>query len=654
MTSKKSTQYFLELNSFRFFFLLSIILLITWFIYDDAMPGQFLFDESSNLSGLAKVRDYFSAVSFVFSNNSGPLGRPVGVATFLFQHSAWPNHPEQMLAVNFAIHLIAIFVASILAIGLARLQLPEEKNKNLSLWIGCGVAILWGLSPFLATTHLMIIQRFTSLSGLFVLAGLSAFVWSYLIAPRHPRRASLLLLVGLGGGTLLATLSKENGALLPLLALITLWLWIPRAQRPRTIPYRAILMLFAVIPGILVIGYIVSRVPGIIEHGYGEHRYFTPEQRLMSQPAILMDYLRNLLLPRAFSVSPFMDRLPAPSGWLNPPIMLLGLLFWIGLLALGANLRHRFPALLFGLLFFLTGHLLESSIFGLELYFAHRNYIPSFGIYFAVVFAITMVPSSYKKAAVLALSTYGILFALVLWLVTSTWRDPGFAAERWVIENPHSERAVQFLANQYLRVGDPWSARKIFDEAAQRYPDRPVIQIQRTQFCRGREDQFPELLSEVAMHLRAAPFQSCATRVLAMEAQGTPALSCFKRDHTALAIMADALIENKPYTEDPLSYSNLLFTKAMASHEADDIEKAISLMMQAFDVYPHLDTAFYAATFMSNLGQHDRVLNYLAEIRQRAPANPFKRTAWIGRVDDFIALVNDAQKMRDATSSEPR
>ena len=41
-------------------------------------------------------------------------------------------------------------------------------------------------------------------------------------------------------------------------------------------------------------------------------------------------------------------------------------------------------ALGFGVLFFVCAHLVESSVFALELYFEHRNYLPAFGVFFAL------------------------------------------------------------------------------------------------------------------------------------------------------------------------------------------------------------------------------------------------------------------------------
>lgn len=626
-----------------------VALFTVWSLYNVALPGQFLFDDPIGLEPLAKVHDLVSALGFLDAGHAGPLKRTIPMATFLPQREAWPDHPEAMLVVNIAIHLATMTAVFMLAIGMARLRLPEtgRSTQAQALWIGLGVATLWGLSPFLATTHLMIIQRVTGVAGFFVLSGLAAVVWAHLMAQRHPRAALMMLVLGLGLGTLLAAFSKENGALLPLLALSILWLWIPEDRRPRTLEYRAAVVLLGALPALMVLGYLASKVPDTLEHGYGAHRYFTPEQRLMIQPSILMDYLRNLLLPRAVSVTPFMDQLPAPSGWLSPPITLIGLLFWIGLLVMAIRLRRRLPVLLFGVAFFLIGHLVESSIIGLELYFAHRNYVPSFGVYFALVFAASMAPVQYRKAIASVMVIYIGLFALVLWQATSTWSQPDFAAERWLAANPHSERAVQYLARRYTHQGRVGAARAVLDDAAARYPDRPMVQIQRVQICIGREDEFPQLLQEVATYLETARFAPGSATLLAMIAQDNPSELCSQLDLAPLAVLADALLQNPPYVRDKLSHGHLLFVKGMARLNADETAGAIELFQESFEVYPHLDTAFYAASLMSNLDQDDAIDAFLAEVREHAPKDYFKRLAWLARLDDFVEMINRARQERE-------
>lgn len=418
--------------------LLGLLLGAVGLLYSLAQPGYALFDEWPSLDGLKSIQDWPSTLAYILSGQTGPLGRPLALATFATQAWAWPDQPGALLQTNFALHLLATGCCFAFATGLARLHLPDSTSSP--LWIGLGTAALWGLSPFLATTHLMIIQRMNSLAGLWVFAGLAAFVWAHVIDKKKVWQRRCLLIAGLGVATILGTLSKENGALLPLLALIILGLWIPREQWLRASIDRALLVLLMLLPSLMLLAYLASCLPEILAHGYGPHRYFTPGERLMSQPAILLDYLYNLLFPRAFAVSPFMDQLPVPSGWLDPPITLIAVLFWPTLLGIAVTLRQVAPYFLFSLAFFLTGHILESGFIGLELYFAHRNYVPAFGLYFGLVFAIVTIPIQFRRFAIIGLTAYVMLFAFVLFQVTSTWNNTAVNAELWLKKIPiHNE-----------------------------------------------------------------------------------------------------------------------------------------------------------------------------------------------------------------------
>ena len=88
-------------------------------------------------------------------------------------------------------------------------------------WIAVSTAALWLLSPLLASTSLIIIQRMASLCATFVLAGLLFYLigLSWEVSGRV-KRGRWLQAGGIGLGTLLAVLAKENGILLSLYALI--------------------------------------------------------------------------------------------------------------------------------------------------------------------------------------------------------------------------------------------------------------------------------------------------------------------------------------------------------------------------------------------------------------------------------------------------
>ena len=617
------------------------------FLYSLALPGYLLFDDTPNLRGLEQVQDWRSLLGFIVSGVAGPLGRPVSLATFGLQAAAWPDNPTALLRVNFAIHLLATVAVFALAVGLSRLR---SVASSTSLWIGLGVAALWGLSPFLATTHLMIIQRMSSLAGLFAFVGLAAFVWAHVLDHRRTVWRWVLLASGLGMATALAAYSKENGALLPLFALVILWLWIPPERQLRGGVDRGLIIVLAVIPSVLLLAYLAQRLPGVLEHGYSALRYFTPSERLMSQPAVLLDYLRNLLLPRASVVTPFMDGLPAPSGWLNPPITLIAALFWPALLTVAILLRRRAPYILFGLVFFLVGHLIESTFLGLELYFAHRNYIPAFGLYFGLVFAITRIPKHYLRAAVTGLIIYALLFATVLFSVTSTWKHTHVNAQMWFNQNPYSQRAAQFLSTEYNIQGDFLTGRRVLDRAVDYNPNAPLLHIQRTGNCIGREDEFSQLLEEVAQILRTTPiYLPQAAQELSNFAQKEPEHMCPQRNHAALGVMAQALLDNPLYVRAAGPRSLLYATLAFAYAEMDDIEQALDYFKLAFRTRPNLDLAFYAVALMANTGQQPRAYAFLQEASDSAPEQHDLRVTWFTQLDVLYAIIEQSERIDSET-----
>ena len=99
---------------------------------------------------------------------------------------------------------------------------------------------------------------------------------------------------------------------------------------------------------------------------------------------------------------------------------------------MGLGLRTRAPVLAFGILWFFAGHVLESTLLGLEIYFEHRNYLPSIGLIFSAVF-YTWRSISYikirilKPLAVLLALAWAALFPIVTSGETDLWGTPSLS-----------------------------------------------------------------------------------------------------------------------------------------------------------------------------------------------------------------------------------
>ena len=189
----------------------------------------------------------------------------------------------------------------------------------------------------------------------------------------------------------LGLLSKENAILLPLyLAVIEWCLWRQDAQRRRTTRRRrAATWFFAVtlLAPLLVGLALFAWQPGLLLDGYAS-RPFTLGERLLTEARVLWFYVGLVLLPTPARLGLYHDDIATSTGLLEPWTTLLALDGWLVVLMAALLLRRRAPAFTFGVLWFLAGHALESTVVPLEIAHEHRNYLPSFGLLFAAVYGV--------------------------------------------------------------------------------------------------------------------------------------------------------------------------------------------------------------------------------------------------------------------------
>jgi hypothetical protein len=196
------------------------VLFLTALIYWPGLAGSFLFDDYPNLEKLGTrgpIESFELLRQYVTSGFSGPTGRPLSLLSFLIDANNWPTDPWPFKRTNVVIHLI---VGVVLFATTHKLFVSIGRSARDASWIALLATSLWLVNPFLVSTTLYAVQRMTQLAALFALGG----IWFYLrgreLLAIDPRRGYATLCIGLPVFTLLAMLSKENGALLPLLVLV--------------------------------------------------------------------------------------------------------------------------------------------------------------------------------------------------------------------------------------------------------------------------------------------------------------------------------------------------------------------------------------------------------------------------------------------------
>ena len=253
------------------------------------------------------------------ANKSGPLGRPLSSLSFGLNYyfSGQQLDAGDFKITNLVIHisngilvyLIALYLIKALKISI-NIKIPEKHFAII-------VAAIWTLHPIQLTAVLYAVQRMTSLSALFVLAGLLIFVIGRMRLYENKAYATTLMYIGIGIGTLLGSLCKENALLLPYLALaieITIFSKLTCGQQQKkAITFYA---LTAVIPAILAVIYLTIH-PERIFAGYTV-RDFTITERLMTESRVVLLYISYILFPAIQNLTLYHDTIEISRSLINP------------------------------------------------------------------------------------------------------------------------------------------------------------------------------------------------------------------------------------------------------------------------------------------------------------------------------------------------
>ncbi|WP_139052872.1 hypothetical protein [Thiocapsa marina] len=459
-----------------------LVIALTWYAYNKGATGSLFYDDLSNLSALTNLETHEAIKVFLFDGSSGPTGRPLALASFLPHAQGWPASHITARQFNFIIHL---FNGVLLGwLGYALLTLADQTSPLRSYFIALSAASIWLFSPLLVSTNLILIQRMTSLSALFGLVGLLTYVLGYRLLANHPRTGVTIQLGALALFTALAILSKESGALFPIYALV-IEAGIAKSASI-AVPMRRLRLGILYLLLIALAIYLIKELPNDLTAQLG-HRGFSVLERLRTQPGILWEYIRLAVVPDLTAYGPFHDDVKAANSMWSP---LIATSAFIMLTWLALRMRLRSPWLLFAILWFFAGHLIESTTIPLELYFEHRNYIAIFGFFLAISYYALTVPQKYLKLSASALVIYITSLWTVLFMLANIWGNPLEAGENWVRNHPESSRAAMSLSALYYEElgGESTVSRQVLDRAAEACPSCLDVRVQSLLYACGNEE----------------------------------------------------------------------------------------------------------------------------------------------------------------------
>lgn len=450
--------------------LLVLVLGGALFLYWPALSGPFLFDDFHNLENLNQIRGTLTwgRLGQYLAAFHGDPGRPLAALSFLINDTAWPSDPWAFKYTNLLLHATNGLLVYLLARTLARPEDGDNPNDLTATYVGLAAAAIWLIHPIQISTIFQVVQRMTVMSAGFVLAGLCSYTW--LLRKATSTTYALAAVFALGLFSALAFLCKENGALAPLYAWVlnSTLLRSTIQRKPKAVQKLAThsVQVAAVAPFIAFF----LNAGSWLDYSF---RPFTLQQRLLTEPRVICDYLRQIVAPTlSGSGSLFHDDFLLSTGLVSPPSTLPALCLVLTLLVGAITLRKRSPHLSFAVLFFLAGHSIESTFVSLELYFEHRNYLPIFG--FAFVIAYWTIHSKPQRRGIFlaAFGCYLSLCAFITHQQSFIWGSERLLATVWAVEHPLSERAQELRAKVFYTDGNLDGARSVFVDAQRARPQR--------------------------------------------------------------------------------------------------------------------------------------------------------------------------------------
>lgn len=633
------------------FLCLAVAALALWG-YLPGLHGDFLFDDFANLPALGNyghVTSWDVFWRYITSGEADPTGRPIALLSFLLDARDWPAQAYPFKRTNVAIHL-----ANGMLLGLLLYRLgcsvsepsgPEhqpETGARLAL-AGALSAALWLLHPLFVSTTLYIVQREAMLPATFTFLGLLLWLdgrsrlWRGQIA-----RGLACMAAGLVGCTVLAMLSKANGILLPSLALAVEYTLMrptdtsryglePTGQthaRVRRLNNWA-LALLAWPTAVAVVAYLVWQGWTGWHAGASALRPWTLPQRLLTEPRVLFDYLTLLWMPRPFTPGVFNDHILASHSLLQPPSTVLALLGLFLLATVTWRLRRRWPAFALAVCFYFVGQVLESSTVALELFFEHRNYLPSALMFWPlalwlcgisirlpaknaspalrVVYVAASTPADQAKAA-LALVLLGGL-AVMTHARATVWGNSRDQALLWATLNPASPRAQAYAAQAEMAAGEPLVAARRLQVALDQAPDDVQLAL--------------NLLAArcQAGHLDAATLETASRALASSRDSGSllanwfqrviaevPHPACPELGADAVRTLLQAARANPLLTRSPGRRQDLLSLQGQVDLVSGDAAGALVQFKAALDQQVHATTAFKQAAILASAGHPTEAL----------------------------------------------
>jgi hypothetical protein len=619
-------------------------------IFWPATHGPFVFDDFPNLGNLSRLEgsvDRFRLGQYLASFTGNP-GRPLAALSFLIEDWAWPTDPFAFKRDNILWHLLAGTLVFALSRNLLR---ASPKTAPRAEWIALAATAMWLLHPMQLSSTMLVVQRMNLLASIFVLAGLLGYVRCIEANWRNEVAKAVAAGAVLSVAAAIAFLCKENGVLIFAYATaLNLTLLSGRISRFRAFPGQ--LLLWGAASPIIALAAIAAANFRTILRAYGT-RAFDLQERLLTEARVLVDYLHGIFLPHLGGQGIFHDNYPVSTGLFQPPATAVCVLLLLVAIGSAWKLRREHPWYSFSVFWFLAGHLIESTVWPLELYFEHRNYLPMVGPLLALVVAAASAPPRVRKLCVATLGIWLLAVAGLTHVNARIWGDRDALSQVWLHENPTSRRAIQMRASYLEDIGDIAGARAVLRKGLASGPDMQELDLQLASLDCGTTGLSPARWAHMLATARNAPEPRIVPSIVAAFGRQARSGRCHGTlPAGGLETLAEAALANPviQFRKDAVAYIYVELSRQSLYER--DLNRTMAYLDASYQAVPNPIVARNQAIYLLTAGLPDAAMEYLRKSEStRGPW--FKR--WLLDMRGLNAtLWQDAVRMKAAMARQER
>jgi len=618
----------------KYAFTLISLLIILITIYSNSFYGEWHFDDFNNIVD----NPYIHMKSFswpeikhcIYGLEQARPSRPISYLSFALNYHFHGADVFGYHVVNFIIHYLASVFLFLFIYNTLKLPRLKDQYENIAYPVALLATFFWALNPVQVISVTYIVQRMASMAGLFYIMSM----YFYLKARTSSKfqYSFILFAISLLSG-LASVLSKENAAMLPVSIFLFDLFLIEGTTKQNVLKYAKIVILPVLV--ILIASFIYVDFSDIL-NDY-EIRDFTMAERLLTQPRVILFYLSLLFYPIGSRLT-FLYDINVSHSLFQPWTTIPSIFLILSIIGFAIYIARKRPLISFCIIFYFLNHLIEGTIFNLELIYEHRNYLPSMLLFvpFAefIIYAIDYF--SYKKIIqfIVAFGIAIILFGegditynrnkivsddFLLWF-DNVDKSPG-------LSRPHANMGrIYFIYNKKEKALQEYKKAMTLNN----YGNKKVLAVQK---CNLGILYFEMMQDDLAMDCLKKSFE-----ILPGYIQTNINIAKIKLRHNKIKEAKEIVEKLIKYTSDPMVlelYSLILLKDGQINASQYFAKK---LLAKDADSLPALEIMAETCRIKNNYAS---AISYWKSVRLLSPQNALANLAFI----ELYAKIKDTKML---------